>query len=100
MMMAEMALALFPKILNLHSFEACIEKRRKKTNWEGINCKLAGLRPVKVFEKMGFSLHKDLLEALINSEEGAIFTVLDAFYKYADVGVSPTKKSKTAQPTR
>lgn len=37
-MFVELVLAHFPKSLNMCSFEACIEKRRKIKNWEAINC--------------------------------------------------------------
>lgn len=42
-MFVELVLAHFPKSLNMCSFEACIEKRRKMKNWEAINRKCVSL---------------------------------------------------------
>jgi len=67
-LLAEIVHHYFPTLVELHNYSNASGKSQKLYNWTTLN--------TKVFKKMGFTLHKSDVDAVIAAETEAIERVL------------------------
>eukprot|EP00922_Rhytidocystis_sp_ex-Travisia-forbesii_P050726 GHVS01075345.1.p1 GENE.GHVS01075345.1~~GHVS01075345.1.p1 ORF type:complete len:159 (-),score=12.78 GHVS01075345.1:593-1069(-) len=72
-LMAEVVNYTFPRLTHLHNYSAANSRKQKLYNWSTLNN--------KVLSRLGFRIHQDDIEDIIESKPGAVERVLYAFQR-------------------
>eukprot|EP00922_Rhytidocystis_sp_ex-Travisia-forbesii_P071162 GHVS01106206.1.p1 GENE.GHVS01106206.1~~GHVS01106206.1.p1 ORF type:complete len:259 (+),score=40.22 GHVS01106206.1:55-831(+) len=90
-LMAEVVNHLFPRFADLHNYSAANSKKQKLNNWTTLNNKL--------LNRLGFRIHQDDVEDIIEAKAGTVERVLYAFQR--NIGQIKTNlKSEVRPPTK
>lgn len=96
-LMTELIHKFYPKLVDLHNYESALKVDTKIYNWNTLN--------TKTLKKLGISLDTATITALGNSQQGAIFKILEMFKNVVDgkaegnVGAAtPNKKKREKKP--
>eukprot|EP00922_Rhytidocystis_sp_ex-Travisia-forbesii_P050725 GHVS01075344.1.p1 GENE.GHVS01075344.1~~GHVS01075344.1.p1 ORF type:complete len:228 (-),score=55.17 GHVS01075344.1:279-962(-) len=72
-LMTEVVNYLFPRLADLHNYSAANSRKQKLYNWTTLNN--------KVLSRLGFRIHQDDIEDIIESKPGAVERVLYGFQR-------------------